>query len=131
MPHGGKGTGDNLPSFGHALAPHLHQGPCWPSAATGVTRVLAPARVAETHLEAVLGGDEEHFEGLPALEGEAAPALLAAPGAALLGVEDHHRLVQPRVEMQSGLAPLLAAQQVHIKPGGWGSGQVRSLEAPD
>lgn len=81
---------------------------------------MAPMPVAETHLEAFLGGDEEHFEGLPTLEGKVMATLLLAPGAPFLGVEDHHGLVQPGVEMQGGITALLIAQQVYIKPGGGG-----------
>lgn len=76
---------------------------------------------AETHLEAFVGGDEQHVEGLPALEGNARASLLSAPGSVLQAVEDHRGLVQPRVEMQGGLAArLLAAQQVYVEPGRWG-----------
>lgn len=79
---------------------------------------MAPMPVAETHLEAFLGGDEEHVEGLPTLEGKVMATLLLAPGAPFLGVEDHHGLVQPGVEMQSGVSILfLTAQQVYMKPG--------------
>lgn len=61
------------------------------------------------------------FEGLPALEGNARASLLSAPGSVLQAVEDHRGLVQPRVEMQGGLAArLLAAQQVYVEPGRWG-----------
>lgn len=84
--------------------------------------------MAETHLEAFLGGDEEHVEGLPTLKGKVTATLLLAPGAPFLGVEDHHRLVQPGVEMQSSVSILfLTAQQVYMKPGKgrWGRGSMQ------
>lgn len=100
--------------------------------------IPVPIPVAETHLETLFRGDEEHVERLPTLKGNAVAALLLAPAAVLLGVEDHRGLVQPRVEMQRSLsALLLAAQQVHVKPGegkGVGSGQremSRAMKHPD
>lgn len=64
---------------------------------------------SKTHLEAFLCGDEEHFKGLPTLEGDAGAPLLTAPFALFFGVEDNLGCVQPRVKVQGGICPLLLA----------------------
>lgn len=74
---------------------------------------------SKTHLEAVFCGYEEHFKGLPPLEGDAGAPLLAAPFALLFSVEDNLGRVEPRVKVQGGVCPLLlAAQQVYMEPAG-------------
>lgn len=74
---------------------------------------------SKTHLEAVICGYEEHFKGLPPLEGDARAPLLAAPFALLFSVEDDLGCVEPRVKVQGGVCPLLlAAQQVYMEPVG-------------
>lgn len=64
---------------------------------------------SETHLVAFLCGDEEHFKGLPTLEGDAGAPLLTAPFALLFSVEDNLGCVQPRVKVQGGVCLLLLA----------------------
>lgn len=64
---------------------------------------------SETHLEAVLCGDNDHFKGLPALEGDAGAPLLTAPFALFFGVEDDLGCVQPWVKVQGGVRSLLFA----------------------
>lgn len=123
--HGRERGGDTLLSLGRAFA---HTSTKTSLAFPNHRRDLglgAHSCGRDTHLEAFFGSDEEHFEGLPTLKGKAMTALLLAPGPLLLGVEDHHGLVQPGVEMQGSLSTLLvAAQQVDMKPGeeGWGVG---------
>lgn len=134
---GGRETEDTCPALSTPLLPPPPR--AWlalPSPRRDVIPVPIP--VAETHLETLFRGDEEHVEGLPTLKGNTVAALLLAPAAALLGVEDHRGLVQPGVEMQRSLsALLLAAQQVHVKPGegkGVGSAQEemsRAMKHPD
>ena len=55
--------------LGHAFDPNLCQGPSWPW--QGRDMGVGARPVEETHLEAFFGGNEEHVEGLPSLEGNA------------------------------------------------------------
>lgn len=74
-----------------------------------------------THLVGILGDGDEQGEGGAGSEGGGVVPLLHAPGAVLLGVEDHVRgpTVKPGVEVKSnvGVAPG-ATLEVHVEPGG-------------